>query len=92
MSEYGQGGAPLVILRVPGPPGLLPGHFLDPLAVHQTTLSYSLPFPRERRSGVLSLDALRAQKKIIKFQIFVQHLEKKSTVARRSQEDQNSTK
>ena len=36
------GGAPMVILKVPWPPGLLPGHFLDPHAVHQTTLSYSL--------------------------------------------------
>ena len=37
-----QGGHPLAILTPPGPPGLLPGLFLDPLAVHQTTLSYSL--------------------------------------------------
>ena len=40
-----QGGA-LVILRVPGHPDPLPGHFLDPLAVHQPTLSYSLPLSK----------------------------------------------
>ena len=40
--KMARGGTLLATLTPPGPPGLLPGLFLDPLAVHQTTLSYSL--------------------------------------------------